>query len=1320
MVPGLSGMPWGVAWKRGGVFVSSLPAAGPRKHERFALNKRALMLSAAIAALASGSAFAQTTINSQQTSPVSTSSDGMITITSSGSVVISGGTTPAVTINGSPNSTPGDVLNQGTISFNGLGSSSAPVTGVELVGGNTGGLDSTNIIELTGAGDHKTGILIGGGGAFLGDIKYTGDNSSTGTALSSETGITGFPNTVANSAAILLESGSTLKVQGDDSFGINLASGTTLGQSSTTDRQGDIDIFGTLTMTPSSSSSTASTSSAINIAGTMYGNINLVSGSSVTVQGNAASTGITIASTGSLNGDGNGQDGNINIGGTLALTPVSATEANGGNIAVDMAGTMSGHIANDGNISATGTGAKGIQVTGTFAGFDYFDGKFDAPNTANFIENTGTLETIGTASPSTTAFNPEAGPALAIGSSIGGGIANFSQSGSAASISTIGGGTNYTIDIDPAIADSASPGSLVISPFTLASDASGNHFAFFNSGTIAGSPGDNPNTSLTTFFITGQGSNAVTTLTNGVYNSGTIKSSAFTDTNATAPATATSLEIGPYTHFTPVGGTTLGTSSAGQPLPYLGGLENAPGGTITASVTGAEEGTAYGIQIGQPTNNASIGFGEIYNAGAISADVTTTNLNITNSGKSTPVFAAYGIYDNSGSLTSIINSGTISALATKLNDSSQVAEAINVNANIISAPTAGGVDIENTGTITGDIVFGSGADTLHVYGTSKSATGVVNGNIDFGSTGNGGNKNDTLDIGLFGTVSGYVQETHGDLDVHVENGGTLNLLAPPIIGSTTVAPPAGTPLNVGTLTVDGNGNPTNSGTLNIAVSQGYDILAYPTSPGLAIINAANAATLNGTVTVSFGSFISAPSGKLAEFALIAAPAGKITGAGLSTINQSLKVPYLYTGSACLWNPGGVSTCTSGTNPIANDSVLELTLQPKAIGLDGCTEPNLTGCNPTHIPLTGYAATLYPYANAALGTDNALGAAMISAIGNASEAESAYASFAPDVTGATRAVAISLTDDASNVVAARQRELRQYANQDGDLTLWGQEFAQRLDQKSTSAGIPGYKDSGFGFAVGADEGDPEDGRYGGAFEFFNGGAREDAPGNSKTTSEWYMLTGYTDWRGKGLFLDTQASVGYVNLKGNRYLNLTIPGSDGSPNVNFDRNAFEQHPGEYLAGSAMTGAIFDEDGTVFTPEVSLDGLVMREESYTESGGGNGFDLHVASSYAQSLRAFTGVDVRQDVDLTDFLLQPELRVGYRYDFANGAQSLKANFPTISPESVFKVTGPQPEKGNLVAGGGLAVTTGAWSLGLGLDYLRAGSGNTAEEGTVTLLARI
>ncbi|HTT83674.1 MAG TPA: autotransporter outer membrane beta-barrel domain-containing protein, partial [Rhizomicrobium sp.] len=437
----------------------------------------------------------------------------------------------------------------------------------------------------------------------------------------------------------------------------------------------------------------------------------------------------------------------------------------------------------------------------------------------------------------------------------------------------------------------------------------------------------------------------------------------------------------------------------------------------------------------------------------------------------------------------------------------------------------------------------------------------------------------------------------------------------------------------------------------------------------------------------------------ARIDLISAPDGelKIPGTELDRIDTDFRssVPYLYNGDLCTWNINNASTCT-GVNPGTSDLVL-----------------NLTPKTPDELGLTGYALQMFPYANKALAGDDTLGAAVVNNVTNAQQAQSAYDAFAPDVSGAERAIAISLTDDATNVVAARQRVLREYANQDGDLTMWTQEFAERLNQDNTSVGT-GYVDTGFGLVVGADEGDPDNGRYGGAFTFFSGGMDAKYPALQKTNSEWYMLTGYTDWHGRVFFLDTQASVGYAEFNGTRTINL-----DG-----YTRTADETHPGEYLAGGATAGVQYDFWGAAVMPQISLDGLAMRQEGYTEEHGngtdGDGFDLHVEPDYAASVRAFTGVDVRDDFDLGDYLLQPEARAGYRYDFANGQDSVTANFVDVTPIDQFKVSGPKPAAGNALGGGSLSLSTSAWSIGLSFDYLYANSGNTGEEGMLTLLGRI
>jgi outer membrane autotransporter protein len=302
----------------------------------------------------------------------------------------------------------------------------------------------------------------------------------------------------------------------------------------------------------------------------------------------------------------------------------------------------------------------------------------------------------------------------------------------------------------------------------------------------------------------------------------------------------------------------------------------------------------------------------------------------------------------------------------------------------------------------------------------------------------------------------------------------------------------------------------------------------------------------------------------------------------------------------------------------------------------------------------------------------------------------------------------------------------YAGQQGDATLWGQEFTQNLNVGSkTTAG--GYDNTGFGFVLGADTGNPRNGRYGAAFQFYSGDTNEKGPRTDKTNSEWLMLTGYTDWRGRGFFFDSQASMGYAQLRGQRFINV------GSASDLVSRDARGDRSGEFLSGGATAGVILSAGGTVFTPQLSLDGLTMREEGYTEtsstatdviSRAEDGYDLTVKPNYMDSLRLFAGADVRQDLNFGGFYLQPDLRAGYRYDFIDGQAKVKAAFVSqaADPANYFTITGPDPARGNLVLGGGLATTTGAWSVGVSYDYVKGiGGTNTLNQiGTFTIVGRM
>ena len=1284
------------------------------------MKKRALMLTAATAALMSGPAFAASPCSTSQTSfcditsafsfplytgPVPSAvtsvtsgaasssgvGNGNITIDTNGSVTIGTNppTAPAVTINSGTTAAPAIVTNATTISYQGINFATGVLLEESAVPATAGAArtpenfvgefyNSTGTLNLLGAGTNKTGILIAGG-AFPGSGDAT--NAATGAygnqslgVFTGATGSTAFPSGTTAPTAIDLAAGSTVEVQGTSSFGINLIgptyTATTVGGTTTNVPSGgatligDIDVGGSLLMTPTTVGSTTETSNvAINIAG--Y---------------------ITTNNTPNP---------------ALAGTPYA-------NTSYAMIGNV--NIQPGGVVSSEGQGAQGIVVTGALNGA---------------ITNQGAIETFGTTTPSTAlnAADPEGGQALAIANSVTGGIFNGGPTagGSAsnatrATISMVG--TQDTIDIAPAF------NSNVQVPVTIGgyTDTAGYKFSLLNRGTISAAAED-ANLSNTAILMVGAGNSANVSLPFGIFNSGAITSTATTNADGPTTATtvtATALEVGNYVNIGTQGVTGSNTLPGGGAYALVNSNETGSG-IISASVSGTQTGTARAIVIDAPSSGATAGsLASIFNSGTISASASTTTLTSTG-------IAAYGILDESGSLTNIYNTGTISAVTTTLDNNAQIAIAIDTASATAPVTITDISTASNAADIVGDIYFGTGGGTLNVTGTSGFPA-LVSGNLVF--TDPAGSAGDNLNIGSFGTVAGQIIERNGgSLNINVSPSGTLDLLTsqPTNINATvSQTPQPNKPLGVGTLTV------AQGGQLNISLSQSNNAAAFPTQ-NVTVINAQHANIggdgITPTLAFSFGGFVGTPSstGTSSEFVLISTPTGNLTisqqelnlltntydsSINNSTTNTKNGIPFLFTSNICtvgVANATAAQTCgtlPSNASNVPGNSDLVLTLTPKTS---------------QQLGLTGYAAKMFPYANQALINDNTLGAAMVNSIIDQPTAQAAYAAFAPDVSGATRATAISLTDSASNIVAARQRELRMYAGDEGDMTLWGQQFVQRLSQGNTST-LTGYNDSGFGFVFGADEGDPADGRYGAAFTFFTGDMSQKEPTSAKTQQEYYMLTGYTDWRGKGFFLDTQGSVGYANLKGTRYINLTDPTTD----TTVSRAAQGKRPSEFLAGSVTTGAVLTAGGTVITPQIDLDGLTGREEGYTESGGGEGFDLHVQPYYEDSLRAFIGTDLRQDFNFGDFYLQPELRAGYRYDFVNGAAKLRANFASVNSLNgqaftPFSITGPDPGRGNLVLGGGIATTTGAWSIGLSYDYLRAnGGGPTEQSGVLTLVGRI
>ena len=207
----------------------------------------------------------------------------------------------------------------------------------------------------------------------------------------------------------------------------------------------------------------------------------------------------------------------------------------------------------------------------------------------------------------------------------------------------------------------------------------------------------------------------------------------------------------------------------------------------------------------------------------------------------------------------------------------------------------------------------------------------------------------------------------------------------------------------------------------------------------------------------------------------------------------------------------------------------------------------------------------------------------------------------------------------------------------------------------------------------------------------------------------------------MFFDSKIDLGYGQLKGKRRITLKVPLSGSLSS--YTREADSDHSGLLISGGFTTGGIFSYGSTTLMPQLSVDGLIMRENGYTENNPvtttvDDGFDLKVGSYSAKSLRLFLGGSVRYDLDLWDFYLQPEAHTGIRYDVFNNPMKLTAEF--VNTGTPFSITGPDPAQANFVLGGSLAATTDTWTLGLNFDFVRGSNGALQQVGTINLLGRI
>jgi hypothetical protein len=1255
------------------------------------------MLSAAAAALvAAGAARAQTEISNGTSTPLATATAGDITIDAGGSIGISTASTAAATINSN-----NFLVNNGSLSNTGV--DSAIGAEIDTTNGSIyapGGLGSTGIINLSGGGSAKRGIWITGGNTFYGPV-----------TLTSLTGVT-------STGAVGVAQSSSLTLQGDSSAAIVLDEGTKVTSNILLGGNG-------ITMSGTTLGSTTATGSiGVFLSGTIYGNFV-----------NAAP----------IQAVGQGIIGLETLGGIHACSSDPGVTAGTAPSGFTCPSASSGAFIN----------AASIQVLGT-----------SLPSSRGGNPESGTALVIG--GPIDGGFLNN-GP----GTSSNASAAVISSAGIIAN-----GQVSPTLLIDPTQSitgtNVAPRGAIVIGPVTPDVDAADPGYSFINRGTIAAQAldaqfsssavviqgaSDTYRTCLSSTAVTcdtAEHANTAFTLHNadgtttattydargGLLNSGTIQASSVTNIQTGALVSATALHIGDWTYIPRID----------VMAETISGTTTTPG-TISASASGVGGGSAFALSLSTNAFVPQIDVGK--NASIIASAQTNTVAPDKSIASSSAPFTLFSeaIVDQSGKLQIINNAGTIQAVNTTLiPQSGAVTVSVTRAIDQQAAPT-GSLAINSSGKILGDILFApaGGNNVLNVGntaagGTAANASGVINSPASYGIVAGsiisqvsgfapqtaaalidfGSGVGNVLHVGGFGYVNADIHTaTASGLDITVDPNGQLF-----VASNTLNLPNDNNALQVRDLTIGANG------TLGLSITQNNLSALTP------VVQASRTVDLSGAnLALQFGSYIASTRGTAdvpqEQTVTLVRSAGTLADTTLAQQNAPLgqNTPFLFESPAAanIVPASGAYAADNGPTPltVGTDSggqqVLLLHLLPRSVGAKNADgSPGLN--------LSGDARNQFPYVAGALATDPELGAAVatsmtvyntpgqpgsgINVAASQQQAERVFTQFAPDTSGGTREIAVMLTDQATGPVAARQRLLRSYGSVAGDMTLWGEEFSGHISNKGRANGagtLTSYKDRGFGFALGVDAGGPRSGWYGGAFTFYSGDVDQLLPRATRTQTEWYMLTGYTDWHGKHVFLDTQISAAYGNFEGTRTIQVGA----------VSRVATSKRPGAMLALGANLGVITHVLGGIeIDPHVSLDGLTLREEGYNENGGGAGFNLDVAPYFANSLRTAIGTDVKGSVNVWGIDLTPEGRIGYRYDVLHQPVKIRAAFDATgglgTTGNSMTFVGPDPDSGNIFAGLSFGAGTDTWQLGVNYDWVRGNNGSTTQVGTLTVLGRI
>lgn len=598
------------------------------------------------------------------------------------------------------------------------------------------------------------------------------------------------------------------------------------------------------------------------------------------------------------------------------------------------------------------------------------------------------------------------------------------------------------------------------------------------------------------------------------------------------------------------------------------------GGTIAAAGGGVTGTRSTGILI---DTGATVG--TVRNNGQIT---------VTTSGTSG---AATAILDLSGGLALVENSGAISVSGADTTSDRNIAidlRANNGGATVRQTAVTAGVTAPS---ISGDILFGAGNDLLDiadgkVTGTSRFGNGdnrlTLSGDGVYSGTSVFGAGNDIMTLAGTSAFSGTA-EFGGGADALTLNGtstfsgtadfgGGADMLT--LNGTSrftgTLANSSGLAVNVagGTLDLSGSGA-VQIGSLSVG-SQGVLAVTVDTESGTnTLFNVAgNASFASGSKVAVRLTSISESEG---QFVIVRA--GSVTGAENLATSADL-LPFLYKSSIV----------TSAPNELSID------IERKTA---------------TELGLNGSQGRAYNAIYAALDKDEKVADVFLS-IADGDTFRRSLRQMLPDHAGGT----FEAVTAGSRATAAMLADPNAPFSDQGRWGFWIQQVGWGTSR--SMGDTAGYDITGWGASGGA-EAKTGAGNFGLSIAYLNGRDADGGTDNEVNASQ-YEIAGY--WRGSwgGLHAHARASAAHIGFTGKRHFVGTI----GTEAV--ERTASGKWNGRLMSASGGLSYELRAGMLSFRPIAAVDYYRLREKGYSETGGGNAFNLTVDSRSSDEL-AVTG---------------------------------------------------------------------------------------------------